>query len=422
MEPDVDSFGLQPIVLDDLLDIQALESSSSSSSPPPSWHSWEHSLHSCDQHQPEAQTRSPSLSSTDIEERTAEWTPILFPTPADGTESVPVATLKRFRLHARNLFLTFPQCDIPPQGVLNNIVDHMEVEWVIVGQDTHTDGSLHLHCVVRLQKPRSWKRADCFDFLTGKHGDYRAARNLQDVVRYVAKCGVLKTHNINVASFLKARQQRRSTKGDTVMQLVNECKTFQQITKLHPGYAMIHRQQIKAMIGEIRQWTYNSIRSDWVCPSLSDAPDPEQGHIIGWLMDNIRRPRKFKAPQLFIWGDVNLGKTSFLNHLDSMLKIYWIPQGENFDDLWVDHSYDLAVMDAFKGHRSITWLEQFAQGGTQPLRTKGGQTMKRHNVPLILCSNHPIADCYPNVTPLRVRIIEARFMQVELHHFINFYI
>lgn len=83
--------------------------------------------------------------------------------------------------------------------------------------------------------------------------------------------------------------------------------------------------------------------------------------------------------------------------------------------------YDLAVLDAFHGQRSLRWMEQFVQGGTMPMRTKGGQRMKRHNIPTIVCSNSDIEDCYPNKKPWEINILAVRFLVLEVLDFIDFY-
>ncbi len=126
-----------------------------------------------------------SLSDTD--------TTVVFPTPFD--EQVPApqcpppapGSSKRFRLCARNLFLTYPQCSVDPSVVLERLktwsTHSTPVEWAIVAQEHHKDGSLHLHCCVHLKKKKNFHGAACFDFLTQKHGNYRGCRNLQDVVR-----------------------------------------------------------------------------------------------------------------------------------------------------------------------------------------------------------------------------------------------
>lgn len=108
----------------------------------------------------------------------------LFATPPDAHCS----PTKSFRLQASNLFLTFPQCQELPATVLERIKNGLVPEWAVVCQEQHEDGSLHLHCCIHLKARFRTRHADCFDYLAGKHGDYRAARNLTDVLKYVLYC------------------------------------------------------------------------------------------------------------------------------------------------------------------------------------------------------------------------------------------
>lgn len=326
-----------------------------------------------------------------------------------------------WRLHAINLFLTYPQNNANINVVMAKIINKLDPAWVVVAQEHHKDGSLHIHCVVHLKRQGNWTNSNCFDCFTGKHGKYEVCRKLEFALIYITKENKYVCTGIDVDNWLKLHKAKKSTLGDTVVTLIREGKSFEEITYAHPGYAMIHRRQINDMINDVMQWNYNAERGDWVCPDFSLARDPEQGDIIAWLIVNIRHKRKFKQAQLWIWGERNLGKSSFLNWLDQTLKIYWIPK-ENFDNLWIDNTYDLAVMDAFVGQRSIAWMEEFSQGGTQPLRTKGGQTVRRHNIPLIVCSNSSIQGAYHNTSFDRTQVLAIRFNVINVQNFIDFYL
>lgn len=143
--------------------------------------------------------------------------------------------------------------------------------------------------------------------------------------RYVSKCTAYVTYNIDVKKWLRLAKDKKSTKGDVVASMITAGNTLQQIFTAHPGYTLIHKRPIECMMATAAQWAYNEVRDQWVSPSLLDARTPDQGDIIGWLLDNVRKSRVFKQPALWIWGPPNMGKTSLLNWLDSTLKIYWIP-------------------------------------------------------------------------------------------------
>ena len=54
---------------------------------------------------------------------------------------------------AKQLFLTYPQCPLPREELMEHIQTSLQakdVKEVVIGQETHKDGNLHLHAYVRL--------------------------------------------------------------------------------------------------------------------------------------------------------------------------------------------------------------------------------------------------------------------------------
>lgn len=91
---------------------------------------------------------------------------------------------------------------------------------------------------------------------------------------------------------------------------------------------------------------------------------------------------------------------------------------ELFDCSWSDDAYDMAVMDEFapRSVRNAQWLNQFSDGQSMFLRTKGGQVFKQFNVPLIVLSNYAPEEIFGEATLLQFK---ARFQVVRLEEPIN---
>ncbi len=87
------------------------------------------------------------------------------------------APVPRFRLNARTLYLTFPQCDVTKEIVMTNVKNLFKdrIKYVIVCQEHHSDGELHLHMIISLTDKCDIKRADYLDVITGKHGNYQVS-------------------------------------------------------------------------------------------------------------------------------------------------------------------------------------------------------------------------------------------------------
>ncbi len=349
--------------------------------------------------------------------------------PFDVKEMPPPAPRARsFDLNCKQLFLTYPQCSADRDEVLGNIVEDLDPEWAIVCREAHEDGTPHLHCVVVLKKRRHFRRFSVLDGLTGQHGNYQSARNLLKVISYVTKTSEYVAYHINVVNYLaKAAQKKNRTKSkaDLVAARLYAGESLGDINDTLPGYVMMHKRKLE----EYAAWTslkrQRESKLPWVAPAANTpfAFDTEE-EILLWIIENIKEDREFKQKQLWIWGDRGTGKTSLIHWLEKFLVVYWIPH-EDFDDVYEDGCYDLAVCDEFKGTRKITWMNRFVQGGPMMLRKKGTMGMKRDNIPVIILSNYPIQYAYSDNVPtiakdtLRCRFIEVMVPADEQIRFYN---
>ncbi len=139
---------------------------------------------------------------------------------------------------------------------------------------------------------------------------------------------------------------------------------------------------------------------------------------LDWMIDNlnIEEKRKMKAEQLWIVSrESGRGKTTLLQMLALMLRVYWITKTEN-DDEWEDGRYDLAIIDEYRdGWKPIEWMNKFAEGGTMTLKRKfRTDYIKQQNVPLIICSNQTIFECYNHLPHHDIHLIEVRFLEVDV--------
>lgn len=98
-----------------------------------------------------------------------------------------------FRLKAKNLFLTYPQCLEEPQGLIDFLLEKLESKeplYIVVSQEEHEDGTPHLHAFISLNKTLDTRNARFFD--SGDiHGNYQAANDPKAVYQYVIKDGNL---------------------------------------------------------------------------------------------------------------------------------------------------------------------------------------------------------------------------------------
>lgn len=89
-----------------------------------------------------------------------------------------------------------------------------------------------------------------------------------------------------------------------------------------------------------------------------------------------------------------MGKTSLVMWLGDYARIYHVPLHEDFYDLYDDNDFDIAVIDEFKGHKTIQWMNAWCNAGVNNLRKKGSQILKKKHTPTIIISNYPLHECY----------------------------
>ncbi len=362
---------------------------------------------------------------------TEEYEPMLFDDEeaiAETQEEEMPPPPSPFRLNAKHLFLTFPQCDEEKEVVLASIISKLDPEWAVVAQEQHKDGTPHLHCVIVLKKRRNIRGCKLLDSIVGKHGDYQSARDLVKVLSYVAKTSVYVAYNVNVAMYLanalKHKKRKGLSKSDLVAAKIGGGASLLEIDTLFPGYFMINKRKIEAYAAWTSLKRQRESKLKWRAPPRATVCSfPEEQDIVFWVIKNIKKPRQFKQEQLWVWGPRGTGKTSLITWLERFLVIYHVPH-EDFDDEWEDGLYDLAVIDEFRGTRKISWMNRFVQGGSMRIRKKCAQGMKRENLPVVVCSNYCIQDAYSlNVPDIAKDTLKCRFLQVEIPHgeIIQFY-
>lgn len=325
----------------------------------------------------------------------------------------------RFRMQGKNFILTFPQCEEKKEIAAERIEQKFgdSLSGYIVCEEAHKDGTPHLHVFLQFKEKIRHSDKNYFDFIVGQHGNYQVAKNVRKCVEYVTKAGNYLAKGIDVQSICK----KQAPKNETVAKMLHDGKSLSDIDKEHPGYVMINKRKIEEYASWIECERSKKNKIDWIPPSLEGLTDSNL-KIAEWISKNIRQTRAFKAPQLYIHGPRNLGKTSLIEWLEKSLSVYHMPMTEEFYDLYSD-DFDIVVLDEFKGQKTIQFLNQFLQGSAMPIRKKGSQGMKYKNLPVVILSNYSLSECYQKAAnDGRLSTLECRLEIVEVDSFIDFYI
>lgn len=324
---------------------------------------------------------------------------------------------RKFNLHSKRVFATWPQCGTDIKTILARIKTLPNYNWAVVSAELHEDGSPHRHAIFALKKKLNVKDPKHFDFLADSHGHYEGVKNLTECMDYVAKNHDYVADNINVDEAMNGHAPSTST---AVAKKIMDGASNKEIMKEYPGFYLLHSRNVKEFQHEWREDQLELQLKPWTPFNVpNDAPDCVKT-VMAWINSCAGKTSTAERPigtqQLFLWGKTQIGKSSFVAKLSTMLKTYFCPISEHFFN-GLNETHQLIVFDEFHGQHPITFMNQFVDGQQMVVPSKGGQYMKKNNPPVIALSNYPPARCYAKVyeeNPDHFDAFLRRWLVIEL--------
>lgn len=341
-------------------------------------------------------------------------------TTSSPSTSPSPAPSKKFRLASKKFFLTFPQCSVTKEQAQERLQNKFpeELEWFIIGEEKHQDGTPHLHLALCFHNQKSVTRPDYFDFIGDKHGNYQTMKSQQNCVKYVVKGGIYVQNGIDVASVLA----KKASKSAFVAKQILDGKTIKEVAEEDPGFFMMNKRKIEEYEAFVKRHKNLNLQEWKKIPDadICDYDEISDMEISAWLNLNVKEPREFRQPQLYIYGPPKLGKSTLISNLEKYLRVYHIPRDEDFYDGYDDDLYDLAVLDEAKSTKTMQWMNQWLDGQKFYLRQKGRQYLKTKNIPTIVLSNYSLEHNYKKLYEKgELEPLLTRFKIVEVKSFIQ---
>lgn len=336
---------------------------------------------------------------------------------------------KPFQLQSKKVFLTYSQCDYPPERLFENLKQRFPDAGnnILVAREQHEDGNYHLHCLIDLKEKLKTRRVNFFDDLVDppKHPNIQSRiKSKPKTIAYIVKGGdpSLIFSNFDYQKFLKLSKDKKATKSIQIAQLVAEGKTLDEIDDEHPDYVLLHGRILREYIvfrslKERRQaFQENQLRKLVVWPAPEHLTSWND-RIAVWLSNNIRQPRVHRQKQLWISAPPSAGKTSLITWLESTfgLSVYFWPRDEKWFDGYSDGAYDLIVLDEFRSQKKITELNPILSGDPTPLsRRSAPPLVKRDILPVIILSNFTPEECFHKVHQSQLDPLIDRLIVVQV--------
>lgn len=341
-------------------------------------------------------------------------------TPQVDGSPAPQAASPRFRIQAKSIFLTYPQCTRSKEEVHQLIWEHYgsQLEFSIVAREMHKSGDPHLHAVLAFKEKQTFCGEACFDFLANMHGNYQAARNLRQVVRYVTKSGDFIERGVSVSDFLEAATAKKSTKATIMALKIREGATMRQLDELDPGFVLTKKKYIESYVSMVEVWREKPVEP-WTPIALRElrdvlvaqgVPSTDLLRLAGWLNKNLGMPRKLRQKQLLLSSPPGFGKTTMKEMLRVHFSVYDHMGGTWFDG-FDPATHDIIVFEEFHG-LPLSMMNRVLDGQHCLLEVKGSSVRKTKNIPVIILTNLEEHELFVG-EKVRQAVREAFFQRVE---------
>lgn len=145
----------------------------------------------------------------------------------------------KWRLRSAQLFLTYPQCELRKEVVLDllrDIIGVDNIEDYLVAEERHKNGDKHIHAYLKLHNTVDVRDSRHFDLITvvgddlqHYHGNYQGCRGPKNVIKYCSKDDNY-IASFDVEARLKATEGKKKILGKQLL----DGKALIELTKENP--------------------------------------------------------------------------------------------------------------------------------------------------------------------------------------------
>ncbi len=229
-------------------------------------------------------------------------------------DKVMQANENSFRISSKKLFLTYPQCSIPLNDVLNQlkiIFDSYIIESYVISQEQHIDGNPHLHCFIKTFKKNCTRNCRKFDLVyngTTFHGKYESVKHENNTIEYILKDIVHRdSPNYLISSNLAERVHQLGIfmgVDQTIIQLAengNINRALELYKEAKPAQFLANHDHIRKSLTKLAL-----LKSGWAKPKFQ-FKDFILDKELQKILDNYNQNKT-----LILVGQPGTGKTQFI--------------------------------------------------------------------------------------------------------------
>lgn len=281
-----------------------------------------------------------------------------------------------YRFQGRHVFLTYPRCDLTRDQVNERICANFPVESIVVAQEHHEDGGLHLHVFVRFTRKFDSRNERVFDY-DEYHPNIQCPRSPKSCYEYCKKAD-----DECIDTFPAGYGTIKRKWGDIISDSQTKDDFLAAVVEHYPRDAALSWRRL----GEFCESRYREYSPDYQ-PTYQESAFRIPECIADWKRANFDHPRPERPKSLVIISDSRYGKTQWARSLGA--HVYWNSY-YSLDSF--DTSRDYIVIDDLTWERIPAWKALFGSQREFVLTDKYRKKscFKNWGKPAIFCINH---DC-----------------------------
>lgn len=290
---------------------------------------------------------------------------------------------------SREFGLTYAQCSATRDEVALYLKTRFSPSYVLVGQEKHQDGGLHLHCMLQFKKKKDILNVRAFDYME-YHPNIQLIRDSDDWRNYCMKED--KTPK-EIGIFEVIKKMAKKKLKITNKELLEENPRQLVIDEKISLFALPSLLHAKKLFSELEGLT-----------NMIAVPGP---FISNWNLPLDLLPKTEKQRHFWVWSsNPNMGKTFFLEKIFKTYRAYYYNQKSVYQDLVMGIEFVLFDEYCNGNCLKITDLNLMCDGSySYPRKMISSIVLDKPWI--VITSNFSISHVYPNSNGR----VEARFRE-----------
>ncbi|ADO40868.1 replicase [Bhendi yellow vein mosaic virus [India:Phalaghat:OY014:2005]] len=296
-----------------------------------------------------------------------------------------MAAPNRFKINAKNYFLTYPKCSLTKEEALSqflNLQTPVNKKFIRICRELHEDGNPHLHVLIQFEGKFQCRNNRFFDLTSPTrsahfHPNIQGAKSSSDVKSYIDKDGdTLEWGEFQIdGRSARGGQQTANDAYAAALNAGSKSEALRVIRELAPKDYVLQFHNLNANLDRI----FTPPLEVYVSPFLSSSFDQVPEELEEWVSENVMdaAARPLRPLSLVLEGDSRTGKTRcgwslgphnyLCGHLDLSPKVYsndaWFNIIDDVDPHYLKHFKE------FMGAQR-DWQSNTKYG--KPVQIKGG--------------------------------------------------